>query len=157
MNQLEKLSDSQLKQYYDMYKKGMSRSKRFEGRKIHNVDLKFLYHIARLADECEQILEGGDLDLQRSREYMKAIRRGEVSEEDLRAWFSNKEKQLEALYHSSSLPYAPDEAAIKKLLFHCLEEHYGNLDRVVAMPDKLKEGLLQIESIINKLHTSLHG
>lgn len=157
MEQLEKLSDSDLKQYYDMYQKGMSRSKSFEGRKIHNVDLKFLYHIARLADECEQILEGGDIDLQRSREYMKAIRRGEVSEEELKRWFSDKEKHLEALYASSPLPYAPDEPAIKKLLFNCLEEHYGSLDKVLVQPDKLKEALLQIETVINNIHRNLHG
>lgn len=157
IEQLEKLSDSDLKQYYDMYQKGMSRSKRFEGRKIHNVDVKFLYHIARLADECEQILEGGDIDLQRSREYMKAIRRGDVSEQELKRWFSDKEKHLEALYQSSTLPYAPDEAVIKKLLFNCLEEHYGSLDKVLVVPDKLKEALLQIETVINNIHQSLHG
>jgi predicted nucleotidyltransferase len=144
-------------QLHKMGNKTRESSKRQKMVEEYGYDVKFGYHIARLADECEQILEGGDLDLQRSREYMKAIRRGEVSEVELKAWFSNKEKQLEALYHSSSLPYAPDEAAIKRLLFNCLEEHYGNLDRVVAMPDKLKEGLLLIESVINKLHTSLHG
>jgi len=144
-------------QLHKMGNKTRQSSKRQKMVEEFGYDVKFGYHIARLADECEQILEGGDLDLQRSREYMKAIRRGEVSEEELRQWFSNKEKHLEALYASSPLPYAPNESAIKKLLFECLEEHYGSLDKIVVIPDKWKEALLQIESIINKNIQSLHG
>lgn len=154
---LEKLSAADLRRYHDMFQQGLSRSKRFESRKIHNTDVKFLYHIARLADECEQILEGGDLDLQRSREYLKAIRRGDVSVDELKQWFSLKEKHLESLYHSSQLPFGPDEAGIKRLLFNCLEEHYGNLDQMIVQPDKLKEGLLQIEAIIHRLQKVIHS
>lgn len=144
-------------QLHKMTNKNRENSKRQKMVEEYGFDLKFAYHIARLADECEQILEGGDLDLQRSREYMKAIRRGDVTEKDLRQWFSDKEKHLEGLYHSSKLPYAPDEEAIKKLLFNCLEDHYGDLSKEIVRPDKLKEALLQIESVINGIHGSLHG
>jgi len=102
-------------------------------------DTKFGYHVARLLDECEQILLFGDLDLQRSKEYLKAIRRGEVSKESLIQWFQDKEKQLEKIYHESqTIPYSPDEEKIKALLFQCLEIHYGNIDNCVKK-EQIKE------------------
>ena len=50
----------------------------------YGFDVKFAYNVFRLADEAEQILTLGEIDLQRGKERMKAIRRGEVSEEELR-------------------------------------------------------------------------
>lgn len=46
-------------------------------------DPKALYHCARLIDQCEQILLTGTLELGRNKEYLKAIRRGEVSHEEV--------------------------------------------------------------------------
>lgn len=98
----------------------------------YGFDLKFAYHLVRLALECEQILSTGDLNLRRDRELLKAIRRGEWTEPRIREWFSQKERHLEQLYERSPLPYGPDEKAIKRVLMNCLEEHYGRIGIKVA-------------------------
>ena len=67
-------------------------------------DVKFAYHIVRLLNEVEQIMLECDLDLQRSAEQLKAIRRGEWSYERLEQYFVDKEKQLETLYLDCTLP-----------------------------------------------------
>jgi predicted nucleotidyltransferase len=108
-------------------------------------DLKFAYHVVRLLDEVEQILTLGDIDLRRNREQLKAIRRGDISEQEIRDWAAAKEKALEPVYHSSSLPYKPRETEIKELLLQCLEHHYGNLETVMQLPDKAYSLILQLQ------------
>lgn len=93
-------------------------------------DVKFAYHVVRLLSEVEQILLEGDIDLRRHKEHLKAIRRGEVSEVDIRKWAADKEHHLERAYETSKLQHSPDEDAIKQLLLDCLEEHYGSLEYV---------------------------
>ena len=82
----------------------------------HGFDTKFGYHVVRLIGEVEQILVEGDIDLQRDNEQLKAIRRGEWTEERLRQWFADKESHLERAYAESTLRASPDEARIKALL-----------------------------------------
>lgn len=124
--------------------------KRKEIVKKYSFDVKFAYHVVRLLDECEQILIYHDLDLTRNREHLKAIRKGEVSEQDIYDYFNEKEKQLEKLYHESKLRYSPDEPAIKQLLLNCLEEHYGDLSSCVVNPDAAVVVLRQVSEIIDK-------
>ena len=131
------LNDMEHKVYVGMYEKGLygedkDGSKRFPSWKRFNTDVKFLYHLARLMDECEQILTLGTMDLQRGREYMKAIRRGDVSEAELREWFNAKDKQLEKFYAESPLPFKPDKVVLQKLLEECLEHHYGSLSNCLV-------------------------
>ena len=108
----------------------------------HGYDLKFAYHIVRLLNEVEQILVEGDLDLQRNREQLKDIRRGEWTIEQVETYFETKERALEATYAASTLPHSPDEVAIKRLLMNCLEEHYGDLSSAVKM-DANVEGIVR--------------
>ncbi|MFM7058886.1 MAG: nucleotidyltransferase, partial [Planctomycetota bacterium] len=124
--------------------------KRVELREQYGFDVKYAYHIVRLLYECEQLLLHGDMDLRRDREHLKAIRRGEVTEADIRSWAADKEKQLENLYLQSRLPDRPDEAAIRRLLLECIEEHYGCLDQVVARPDAATDALREITSIVDR-------
>jgi len=145
---LEHLSDQQLLQYKKMYEDGMSKSNRFESVKINGYDTKFLYHVVRLLDEVEQILTIGDVDLQRMREYLKSIRRGDVTEDEIRQFFSRKEKWLEQCYQDSSLPYSPDEGRIKQLLMDCLEEHFGDLSSCVVDVGAAERKLQEIKEII---------
>lgn len=105
-------------------------------------DVKFAYHIVRLMNEVEQIMIEGDLDLMRSREQLKSIRRGEWTLEQLQEWFEMKERSLEQVYVDSKLPYKSDEKAVKAILMECLEMHYGSLDAFVAR-DPSKEALLR--------------
>ena len=125
--------------------------KRLEIREKFGYDVKFAYHVVRLLDEVEQILTLGDLDLQRSREHLKAIRRGEVPEEDIYKWFADKEKQLEKVYLESKLRHSPDEPAIKRLLLQCLEEHYGNLGDCIVEPDRYLVAIQDIREIIDAI------
>jgi len=111
---------------------------------------KFAYHVVRLLDEVEQILSEGDLDIRRNRAQLKAIRRGDVPEEEIYKWAAAKEKFLEKLYEESSLPYGPDEAAIKRLLLECLEEHWGSLTGAVVLEDSPILALREVAEVIDR-------
>lgn len=137
-----------LKEYYDMFKHGLEKTKRFESQKIHNADTKFLYHLARLTNYCRQILETHTLDVRQDREYWKAIRKGEVSTTVLQQKFEEEERQLQKLYETSTLRKFPEEQSIKTVLFQCLEHHYGNIP--VQIEDHYKLALMKISDIISK-------
>lgn len=125
-------------------------SKRHASVLQHGWDVKFGYHVVRLLDECEQILTTGELDLERSREILKAIRRGEWSLEQTKAYFQRRERELEDAYARSTLPAQADEAKIKALLLRCLEEHYGSLDGAVVTEDAAVAALRQIREILDR-------
>ncbi len=116
----------------------------------YGFDVKQAYHLVRLLDEIEQILTTGDLDLRRSREHLKAIRRGEVLEADIRKFAADKEHELERMYHESDLPHGRDEEAIKQLLLDCLEEHYGSLDGAIVLDNQPVVALRAISEIIER-------
>jgi predicted nucleotidyltransferase len=111
-------------------------------------DVKFAYHVVRLIDECDQILNEETLDLQRNREKLKAIRRGEWKLEDIEEYFTRREKELEAAYAKSKLPHSPDEKKIRQLLMNCLEHHYGNLTECVVNVDSATLALQKIALLI---------
>jgi uncharacterized protein len=121
----------------------------------HGYDVKFAYHVVRLLNEAEQILTEGDLDLMRNREQLKAIRRGEWTEQQVRDYFTRKEAELETLYHTSPLPAGPDEAKVKRLLLHCLEEHYGSLEKCVVDPDAATTALREVAAVLDRYRSLL--
>lgn len=125
-------------------------SKRAELVEKYGFDTKFGSHVVRLLSQVEQILLEGDLDLQRNKEHLKAIRRGEVPEEDIYKWAGDKEKQLEEAYHKSTLPYGPPEAKIRQLLLDCLEEHYGDISSCVVNTDAALKALREVAVIVEK-------
>jgi predicted nucleotidyltransferase len=125
-------------------------SKRRESVEKYGYDVKFGYHVVRLLNECEQILVEGDLDLERSREQLKSIRRGEWKLEDIEDYFKRNEPRLETIYAESKLPYGPPEDKIKSLLIQCLEQHFGTLDGIVVRQDPAIEAFREIEAIVNK-------
>ena len=125
--------------------------KRAELVRVHGYDTKFGYHVVRLISEVEQILIEGDIDLQRNNEQLKAIRRGEWTEDRLRQWFAEKETHLERVYAESTLQATPNEGQIKQLLFDCLEEHYGNLEGCVVRPDRALNALRNIQAELDRL------
>jgi len=126
--------------------------KRKKIRETYGFDVKHAYHLVRLLSEIEQILVEGDLDLQEKgrREHMKAVRRGDFSEQEIRDWFKVKEKDLEKLYAESKLRNKPDEASIKQLLLDCLETHYGGLDKCIINPDAAVQALKDIQTILDR-------
>ena len=117
----------------------------------YGFDVKFAYHVCRLLMEVEQILIEHDLELDRksSREHLKAIRRGEVSEEEIRRWAADKEAKLENAYAESKLPAKPPEDKIKLLLLDCLEQHYGSLTDAIVQIDPAIKAIGEIREIID--------
>ena len=126
-------------------------SKRYASILEHGYDVKFAYHVVRLLDEVEQILQFGDIDLQRNNEQLKEIRRGGWDMTEIENYFYSKEKFLEELYATSSLPHKPDQAVIKKLLLECLEEYYGSLDGAIETQDHYKGILKTIQKLVEKV------
>lgn len=127
-------------------------SKRRESIEKYGFDVKYAYHVVRLLDEVEQIMTEGDIDLQRNREQLKSIRRGDWKEQDIIDYFSRKEKELESLYLSSKLPYSPDEGKIKQLLLNCLEHHFGSLKDCVVQPDAATVTLSKVKDILDSYY-----
>lgn len=126
-------------------------SKRYRSIQEHGFDVKFAYHVVRLINEAEQILQEQDLDLQRNHEQLKEIRRGGWTMQQVEDYFTQKEKSLEDLYNKSTLRHKPDEAAIKKVLLECLEEHYGSLDGAIETKDHYKNILRTIQKLVEKV------
>ncbi len=113
-------------------------------------DVKFAYHTIRLLQECEQILEECDIDLRRNNEVLKAIRRGDLTKEEVKKMAHDMEAGLRLSYNNSKIPYGPDKAKIKALLLNCLEEHYGDLSSAVVKQDKASAALLEINRIVQE-------
>lgn len=133
-------------------------SDRFYNIKKKGMDSKALYHTVRLLSQCEEILLTEDLNLQEvgRREHMKAVRRGEISEKDIRKWASDKEHELEKLYANSKLPHGPREEEIRQLLLDCLEHHYGSLEKCVSNDNWAENSLREIQEIIRKNNSKLY-
>jgi predicted nucleotidyltransferase len=148
---LSVLTNDELDEYCKIYKAMKGASKRAERVKIHTFDLKFSYHLIRLLNEIEQILMYGDLDLRQNREQLKAIRRGDISQEDITKMATEKEMQLEKLYLESKLRDKPDEPKIKQLLLNCLEYHYGSLSKCIESGDKCTDALKGMREILDKV------
>ncbi len=144
---LENLTDTQLIEYADILHNLPKRDKDIV---VNNYDTKASYHLVRLILEAEQILTEHDLDLERNREILKSIRRGEWELNRLKDFFTTKEKSLEAVYAKSTLRDVPDEQEIKALLLSCLEMHYGRLDRLVATPSESTQLLDELQALIDR-------
>jgi predicted nucleotidyltransferase len=143
--------------YAQLHKLAIKRptGKRAELVAAHGFDTKFAYHVVRLLGEVEQILLEGDIDLQRDNERLKAIRRGEWTEDRLRQWAADKEADLERAYAASTLPATPDEEKIKALLLTCLEEHYGSLAGCIVQPDRAVAALRAVQAELDKVRDLL--
>jgi len=130
-------------------------SKRYIGVQKYGYDLKFAYHVVRLLNEVEQILIEHDLDLERNREQLKSIRRGEWEQEQIIKYFEDKEKTLEELYVKSNLRHSPDEERIKSILLECLELHYGSISDAIKTDIVIEDILDSMDEYINKIRRLL--
>ena len=139
---------SQMKKIRD--KKNHSNPARAASIKDHGYDVKFGYHLVRLMFEAEQILLEEDLDLERNREQLKVIRRGEWDLDYLFGWFYEKERVLEQVYVDSRLRRAPDQDQIKELLMRCLEQYYGSIGGAVRRDTSVDSVLADLQEVIRK-------
>ena len=137
-------------QVHKMNSRQPPEGKRRELVEEYGFDVKYAYHVVRLLDEVEQILTEGDIDLQRNREQLKAIRRGGWSQEDIVEHFERKERELETVYTTSKLQHSPDEAKIRRLLLDCLEHHYGSLSDAVVDVDAATLALRDIQAVLDR-------
>jgi predicted nucleotidyltransferase len=133
----------------------VAKGKRAELVAERGFDTKFAYHVVRLILEVEQILVEGDIDLQRNNEQLKAIRRGDWSLEYLREWFSLKQTELERVHAESKLRAVPDQEAIRRLLYNCLEDHFGTLENCVVDPNRAVAALRSIQVELDKVRDIL--
>jgi hypothetical protein len=101
-------------------------------------------------NEIEQILVEGNLDLERNREQLKSIRRGEWKLEEIETYFTEKEIKLETLYTKSELQHSPDENKIKMLLLRCLEERYGSIDTLLKVDNRYISLIDDLRLIVSK-------
>lgn len=133
-------------------KRNSSNPKRKELVEKFGFDTKFGGHAVRLLLQIEQIMTEGDLDLERNREIVKSVRKGEWTLDQLDQWVTEKERSLEGLYNTSTLPHGPDQAAIKQLLVDCLEAHYGSLGDavVIANPARDQNLLAELKALVSK-------
>ena len=131
-------------------KTNSSNPKRAELIEKFGYDTKFAYHILRLALEAEQIMVTHDLDLQRDRDLLKSVRRGEWTLDRIEQWFQNKEKTLDQLFASSTLPHSPDETAIKALLLESLEMHYGSMSDCIKIQTNIEQLIAELNNVIGK-------
>ena len=121
----------------------------------HGYDVKFAYHVVRLLGEVEQLLVEGTMDLERNREQLKSIRRGEWSLEKLEDWVGNKEADLESAYARSDLPASPPTEKIKTLLLECLESYFGSLDSVTVQESEAVRALRDIDRAMESVRGKL--
>lgn len=131
-------------------KKNSENPKRKASIEKFGFDLKASYHVIRLALECQQILEEGDLDLERNREQLKAIRRGEWNFEQIEEFFERYERFLSELYAKSDLPHTPREDEIKDLLLRCLEQHYGSLTEAIKVQVPVEKLIKELKNLVDK-------
>jgi len=122
----------------------------------YGYDVKFAYHTVRLLLEAEQILTEGDINLQRDKETLAAIRGGYWTVEDIVKFVSEKDLYLEGLFSKSNLPPKANEKEIRMLLLHCLEEHYGSLDACVVDPSWSTHTLREIDAILERVRGQLY-
>lgn len=127
-----------------------SNPKRAEQTAKFGYDVKFGYHVVRLMLEIEQIMLEGDLDLQKHREQLKAIRRGEWTLDYLKQWRADKEAELEKVYTRSTLRQVPAEDEIRTLLLTCLEEHYGSLSTIIQKDIRMDALLAEMRQVMSK-------
>lgn len=115
-------------------------------------DVKFAYHVVRLAQEAEMILLKGDLDIEAGREELKAIRRGEWTLPYLQEWFAKRTAMLDEVFLKSDLRSEPNFDELNRVLMVCLEIKFGTLSN--AMVDGEAQSALrkleEIARIINR-------
>ena len=147
MKTLKNLSNNELLEYFNLFNK---LNKRHHDTRKYGYDVKFAYHIVRLLNEAEQILTEHTLDLQKNREQLKTIRKGEWKKEQIVQYFEDKERQLEEVYNKSTLRHSPNVEKIKQIYLDCLEIHFGSLKNIVERKKDVNDFITDLQILIDK-------
>ncbi len=116
----------QWKQYWNWKKNRNKVRTKLEEK--YNYDSKHASHLARLMIQCEYILADGYIPVRltgKDLEFVKGIKNGKMTYDELIKWADDRDKQLEELYKKSKLQHSPDVKKIEKLFFK-LNEKYWN-------------------------------
>lgn len=116
----------------------------------HGYDVKFAYHVVRLALEAEQILMEGDLNLEGNAPILRDIRDGAWTLDHLEKWFQAKEIALEELLGKSTLRATPDEEQIRTVLLNALEMHYGAISQALVRETNVERVLSEMRAVIDR-------
>ena len=103
-------------------------TERFQNTVQHgkNYDAKNMLHVFRLLQMAEEIAVAGELNVRRpNREFLLQIRRGEFEYETLVAEAEQLVERVETAFAVSTLPTAPDKAAIEELLRRVRQQFYA--------------------------------
>ena len=147
MNTINDMTDDELQDLFFIIK---NLSKRDYDTLINNYDVKSMYHCARLALQCEQILEQHDMDCSANSDFLKSIRNGVMTLDEAKDWYKRKEEYLDRLYTESTLRHKPDRDFLKKILLSCLEIKYGSLSNILKVSESENSRKLEeIKRIIN--------
>lgn len=115
-------------QHWNSYKEWEAKRNplRKELEKKYEYDSKFALHVVRLANCCREILTTGTLTVYRpERDFLKAIRNGVWTYEQLENYVSSLDSEMAELEKTSPLPKFPDREAVNALLIDVLSEAYG--------------------------------
>ena len=77
---------------------------------------KHLLNVSRMTGDH------GDIDLQRAREPMKAMRRGDWTADEVRNWVMETKKAPETTYVNCKYPERPPKEPLRQFLLDCLDE-----------------------------------
>lgn len=90
----------------------------------YGYDTKHAYHLVRLIRMCREVLTTGKVIVKRpDREELLAIRNGAWTYEQLMEFAEREEKELDALYlTSTALPKSPDREKLDQLCIELVEE-----------------------------------
>lgn len=119
-------------------------------------DTKYQSHVYRLILMAESVLINHKLDLQENAELLKYVREGNISPDESRKWFTEKEQRLAEIEKDSTLRQLPDREAIKSLLIECIETHYGN---IFEQQPTIRDGIINesdialLENLVRKLRS----
>ena len=127
----------------------------------YGYDTKFAYHAVRLILECRQLLETGEMVLDKHGALYREIRSGGWSAEGIREWFDEQERYMIDLLPSCGLPNEPDDEGLRSLLMEQIEYHYskirgvsvgvdgsGSTDASSRLADRMRAALAEFEESV---------
>jgi uncharacterized protein len=90
----------------------------------YGYDTKHAQHLCRLLTMGEEILRDGEVRVRRpDAEFLRSVRGGALSYDELTAWIDERVERLPALAASSPLPEEPDHAGVEALVVELQREY----------------------------------
>lgn len=94
-------------------------------------DVKAASHVVRLLLQAEQVLTRGRINFFHIRDTVREVKLGKWDKSGVYDFYIEYEDKIERLEKSSNLREKPDTPKIRRLLFHCLDMHYGDLKNIL--------------------------